>query len=162
MKWMITRIVDERSSGLCEAIEEKALSEGGLTFPFSIKGIIYTERTLHEALERHGDYYTHAFHSHCRSKLYPVTDNNPILRLRKLVFPKESVVAYEKRQVDTPLEELQLDETELVTGALSHLAELEMQEDQSIPSQSKVGYFFGKMKKGIQGAFGFIGRMFRR
>ena len=71
---MVLRVNDERSSDICKSIEEYALEEGGLEFPFTFNGNYYDSNTLNAGLETYGEMYTKVFHENCRCSLVPISD----------------------------------------------------------------------------------------
>ena len=77
MKFLVLRQRDERSSELCQRIEEKAYREGGLSFPVRIDGYVFDEKLAYEHLTSpETKYYTHLFHEHCRCQLIPLSEEN--------------------------------------------------------------------------------------
>ncbi len=76
MNFYVLRQQDERSSELCKELEDRAIREGGLTFPLTHDGYFYDMEDVEENLGKTGKYYTNLFHSHCRCHLAPVTDEN--------------------------------------------------------------------------------------
>ena len=72
---MVVRVKDERSSSLCAAIEEYALQNGGLEFPFSFAGQYYDSNTLNAGLARAGNLVTEVFHQNCRCSLVPISSD---------------------------------------------------------------------------------------
>ena len=75
MKYMVVRIKDERSSSLCAAIEEYALQNGGLEFPFSFGGQYYDTNTAYAGVVRAGSIQTGTFHENCRCSLVPISSD---------------------------------------------------------------------------------------
>lgn len=80
MKYLVIRKRDERSSELCERIEQIAYASGGLRFPFRIDGYTYDEEVAIEHIlsNSSSNYYTNLFHSNCRCHLVPVSEENSV------------------------------------------------------------------------------------
>jgi hypothetical protein len=79
MKFLVLRQRDERSSNLCQRIEQIAYSNGGLEFPFTLDGMLYSKEDAVEHVERmDSSYYTHLFHENCRCHLIPVSEENSV------------------------------------------------------------------------------------
>lgn len=138
MKYMIIRIDDERSSDLCKEIEEKALNEGGLEFPFTIGKYTYESDTIEKAMRATGDYYTHVFHGNCRSNLVPVSENSNLM--------------YPGKRLDD------IDRTMLTDGALSESATANMVESGEVSNVGLVTFLKEKFKVKMKRVIGFLFR----
>lgn len=134
MKYHIIRIVDERSSDICKAIEEKAIKEGGLEFPFSIGKYTYGLDTLERGLKTEGSYYTHLFHENCRSVIVPVSSNS------KFAVP------------GTDMDDL--DRMMLTDGALAENAAMELIASNEVSPEATKGFlrsrFMTKVKNSLR------------
>ena len=141
---MIVRLKDENSSPVCEAIEAKALREGGFTFPFTVDvdghKYTYTEETLTTAIWTTGNFHTNLFHPHCRSHVVPISEASNLLH------------------PDTGYDEV--DEMMLTEGALSYSAEIELREDKNIPEEAKQNYFLNKVRVRAKQIRNFVQRLF--
>lgn len=141
MKYMIIRLKDERSSDICAEIEEKAIREGGLSFPFTLNGRRYDSDTLEKGLSSAGEYYTHLFHENCRSNLVPLGES------ANVVMPG--------KQLD------EIDRTMLVDGAMAESATLQMAESGEVSAKSVISFVSQKVKLKIKQVMNFVFRRAR-
>lgn len=127
MKYHQIRIVDERHSHICRAINDREKQQGGLTFPFTITvggtTFNYDEDTLLDGLTvPDGWYHTHLFHNNCRCRIVPIVE--PFATPDELDYIPEAIDI--ARDELPPMKEWdELDEQMMVTGAFAHVAQLE-------------------------------------
>jgi len=76
MKYLVLRINDERSSEICKEIEERAIVNGGLEFPFRHNGQYYEESDAINNLGKESTVRTGLFHPNCRCHLIPFSEEN--------------------------------------------------------------------------------------
>lgn len=141
MKYMIIRLKDERSSDICAEIEDKAIREGGLSFPFTINGRRYDSDVLEKGLMSTGAYYTHLFHENCRSSIVPIGE------AANVVMPG--------KQLD------EIDRTMLVDGAMAESATMQMAESGEVSSKGVLAFVSQKVKLRVKQIMNFVFRRAR-
>lgn len=147
---MILRVKDERSSAICAGIENYAEEMGGLEFPFSFGNMFYGQETLELGLSipfSDPDHYTHVFHSNCRCRIVPISE--------------ESNLMYPGKKLDD------VDKLMLTEGAIAENAAMKLATSGDVPDEVvekymnnrfglKLRNFMQFFKKGIEVVYDFV------